>query len=228
MKKLGFTLLLLLLAQSFIKCSDDFDDKVPSGSVNNFIWKGLNQYYYWLSDSPDLADNRFATTGEYDNFINSYNSPEALFNHLLVDPSIDRFSVLFSDYTQLEQALTGTQMNNGVDYELRYKQGSSTELFGWVRYILPNSDASTKAINRGAIFYAVNGTPLTTSNYRSLLNEVNYTLNFASYDAGAITPNGNSVSLSSIQDQPPGVAPPTNQIEFAAVSPCATVTVFAT
>ena len=195
MKKLGFTLLLLLLAQSFIKCSDDFDDKVPSGSVNNFIWKGLNQYYYWLSDSPDLADNRFATTGEYDNFINSYNSPEALFNHLLVDPSIDRFSVLFSDYTQLEQALTGTQMNNGVDYELRYKQGSSTELFGWVRYILPNSDASTKAINRGAIFYAVNGTPLTTSNYRSLLNEVNYTLNFASYDAGAITPNGNSVSL---------------------------------
>lgn len=195
MKKIGFSLLVLLLAQSFIKCSDDFDDKVPRGSVNNFIWKGLNQYYYWLTDSPDLGDDRFASIGEYNDFITSYNSPENLFNHLLVDPSIDRFSVLFSDYTKLEQALTGTQMNNGVDYELRYKQGSTTEIFGWVRYVLPNSDASTKAIYRGDIFYGVNGTPLTTSNYKNLLNEVNYTLNLATYDGGAITPSGNSVSL---------------------------------
>lgn len=195
MKKLGLTLLLLLFAQSFIKCSDDFDDKVPSGSVNNFIWKGLNQYYYWLTDSPDLADNRFQNNEQYEDFINSYNSPETLFTHLLVDPSIDRFSVLFSDYTQLEQALTGTQMSNGIDYELRYKQGSTSELFGWVRYILPNSDASTKAVYRGDIFYAVNGIQLTTSNYKSLLNEINYSLNLANYNGGAITPNGNSVAL---------------------------------
>lgn len=195
MKRMMVILFAILFAQSIVKCADDYDDTVSYGSVNNFVWKGLNLYYYWLSDSPDLADDRFATNNDYDNFINSFNAPEALFNHLLVDPTIDRYSVIFSDYTELEQALNGTQKSNGVDYELRFKQGSTTELFGWVRYIQPNSDASTKAINRGTIFYAVNGVSLNTSNYINLLNQDNYTLNLAEFDNGAITPNGNSVSL---------------------------------
>lgn len=195
MKKFGLALLIILLAQGIVKCSDDYDDNVSYGSVNNFVWKGLNLYYYWLSDSPDLADDRFASSNDYNNFINSFNSPEAIFNHLLVDPSIDRYSVIFSDYTELEQVLSGTQKSNGVDYELRFKQGSTTELFGWVRYIQPNSDASSKAIDRGAIFYAVNGISLNTSNYINLLNQENYTLNLAEFANGAITPNGNSVSL---------------------------------
>lgn len=195
MKRFGIVLLALLFAQSIIQCSDDFDDNPSFGSVNNFIWKGLNLYYYWLPDSPDLADNRFDTRTDYENFINSFNTPESLFNHLLVDQNIDRYSVIFSDYNALEQALSGTQKSNGVDYELRYKQGSTTELFGWVRYIQPNSDAATKNIQRGDIFYAVNGISLNTANYTNLLNQDNYTLNLANFDNGAITPNGNSVSL---------------------------------
>ena len=195
MKRMMVILFAILFAQSIVKCADDYDDTVSYGSVNNFVWKGLNLYYYWLSDSPDLADDRFATNGDYDNFINSFSSPEAIFNHLLVDPGIDRYSVIFSDYTELEQVLSGTQKSNGVDFELRFKQGSTTELFGWVRYIQPNSDASTKAINRGTIFYAVNGVSLNTSNYINLLNQDNYTLNLAEFDNGSITPNGNAVSL---------------------------------
>ena len=187
----GFVLLALLS----ISCSDDLDDNPQSASVNDFIWKGLNQYYYWLQDSPDLRDGRFTSDSDYQNFLNSYASPESLFEHLLVDGQTDRFSVLFSDYTALEQALSGTQKNNGVDYELRFKQGSSTEIFGWVRYILPGSDAATKTIYRGDFFYGVNGTALNVSNYRSLLGNDNYTLNLADYDGGNITPNGNSVAL---------------------------------
>lgn len=195
MKRMVLMLFAILFAQSIVRCSDDYDDTVSYGSVNNFVWKGLNLYYYWLSDSPDLADDRFASTNDYENFINSFTSPEAIFNHLLVDPAIDRYSVIFSDYTELEQVLSGTQKSNGVDFELRFKQGSSTELFGWVRYIQTNSDASTKAIKRGDIFYAVNGVSLNTSNYINLLNQENYTLNLAEFDNGAITPNGNAVSL---------------------------------
>jgi carboxyl-terminal processing protease len=195
MKKFIAIVLGLLLITSFVNCSEDFDDNPRSTSVNDFIWKGLNQYYYWLEDSADLADNRFANTQDYQNFINSFGTPEALFNHLLVAPEIDRYSVIFSDYTALEQALSGTQKNNGVDYELRLKNGSTTEVFGWVRYILPSSDAASKPIARGDIFYAVNGISLTTSNFRSLLGQDNYTLNMADFDNGAITPNGSSVSL---------------------------------
>ncbi len=195
MKKFLIILLVIFLSQSVIKCSDDFDDNISYGSINNFVWKGLNLYYFWLSDSPDLSDVRFSSNNDYENFIASFDSPEAIFNHLKVDPEIDRYSVIFSNYTELEQILNGNQKSNGVDYELRFKQGSSTELFGWVRYIQPNSDASTKNIQRGTIFYAVNGISLNTSNYINLLNQDNYTLNLAQFNNGAITPNGNSVNL---------------------------------
>lgn len=195
MKKFLIVLLVIFLSQSVVKCSDDFDDNISFGSTNNFVWKGLNLYYFWLSDSPDLSDSRFSTNSDYENFIASFNSPEAIFDHLKVDPTIDRYSVIFSNYTELEQILNGSQKSNGVDYELRFKQGSSTELFGWVRYIQPNSDASTKNIQRGTIFYAVDGISLNTSNYRNLLNQENYVLNLAEFNNGAITPNGSSVNL---------------------------------
>lgn len=196
MKKRIYLLSSLFLALFItFSCSDDFDDNPQRTSVNDFIWKGLNQYYYWLEDSPDLVDNRFSTNSDYQNFLNSFSPPESLFEHLVVDRQIDRFSVIFSDYDALEQTLSGTQKSNGVDYELRYKTGSSTELFGWVRYILPNSDAASKNIQRGDFFYAVNGTSLTVDNYRSLLNNDTYTLNLADYDNGNITSNGNTVSL---------------------------------
>ena len=53
-------------------------------------------------------------------------------------------------------------------------------------------------LKRGDIFYAIDGTPLTLSNYRSLLGASSYTLNLATYDAQneTLTPNNTSVSLS--------------------------------
>jgi hypothetical protein len=29
--------------------------------VQDFIWKGLNQYYLWQPDVPNLSDDRFAS-----------------------------------------------------------------------------------------------------------------------------------------------------------------------
>lgn len=194
-KVLKLSIILLVVCCGVVSCSKDFDDNPQSASVNDFIWKGLNQYYYWLTDSPDLADSRFGSTDDYFNFIDSF-TPENLFDHLLVDNSIDRFSVMYSDYNLLEQALTGNLKSNGVDYELRYVEGSTTDVFGWVRYIMPNSNASGKNIQRGDIFYAVNGTALTISNYQSLLSQDNYTLNLADLNSGVITPNGETVNLS--------------------------------
>lgn len=174
----------------------DDDLGIPSNlEVQNFIWKGLNLYYLWQADVPDLADDRFANQGELNTFLSAYNDPFVLFNTLTVDPSIDRFSVLVSDYTVLENLFQGVTKNNGVDYGLRYKTGSATEIYGWVRYIIPNSDASDKDIQRGDIFYAINGTPLTIDTYQDLLANETYTLNLADYDNGNITPNGQSVTL---------------------------------
>jgi C-terminal processing protease CtpA/Prc len=155
----------------------------------------MNLYYLWQEDVPDLSDSRFDNQQDLNGFLSDYSNPIDLFQHLRTDPTVDRFSAIFSDYTVLEGVLTGTAKNNGVDFALRYKQGSATDLFGYVRYILPGSDAATKDIARGDIFYAVNGTPLTVDNYQSLLSPDSYTLNMADYDNGNITPNGQSVTL---------------------------------
>jgi carboxyl-terminal processing protease len=199
MKKIvSFSSLLILLLVSFSCTKDDL--AVPDElRINDFVWKGLNQYYLWQTDVPNLADNRFANQSALNDFLKGYSNPTSLFNSLRVDNSIDRFSVIFSDYTVLEGILSGNTLNNGVDFGLRYKTGSTTDIFGWVRYIIPNSDASTKDIQRGDIFYAINGTPLTASNYQSLLAGTTYTLNLADYDNGNITPNGQSVTLTKTQ-----------------------------
>lgn len=192
-----FSLSIIVVLLIFQSCEDFDDHAVPYElEVKDFIWKGLNLYYLWQADEPNLADNRFAMQSDLNGFLEGYETPELLFEDLLVARTTDRFSVIFNDYTVLEGLLQGTAKSNGVDYGLRYKPGSTTEIYGWVRYILPNSDASSKNIQRGSIFYAVNGTPLTSNNYRDLLNLENYTLNLANYNAGNIMPNGETVELS--------------------------------
>ena len=191
--KIALWMCLLVFTYS---CTDNDDNPVPSGlEINDFVWKGMNLYYLWQADVPDLADNRFANQSELNTFLEGFDEPTNLFNALRVANSIDRFSVIYSDYSMLEGALSGNTLNNGMDFALRYKTGSNTDIYGWVRYIIPNSDAATKPIQRGDIFYAINGTPLTVDNYRSLLANDTYTINLADYDGGNITPNGQSVSL---------------------------------
>lgn len=188
-------IILFLFVLSGVNCADDFDDNPVRESINDFIWDGLNTYYFWQADSPDLNDSKNDNSQEYNSFLNSYPNPVDFFNHLKVNSTTDRFSVIFSDYTVLEQALSGVSQSNGLDIELRLKNGSSTEVFGWVRYVMPNSDASTKNVQRGALFFAINGIPLNTNNYSSLLANTTYTLDFADFDNGNITPNGNSISF---------------------------------
>jgi carboxyl-terminal processing protease len=200
MKKIAISSLLLLLLAIPFSCEDMDDNAVPSAlEIKDFVWKGMNLYYLWQADVPDLADDRFANQAELNTFLETYENPIDLFNHLRVPPATDRFSVIYSDYTVLEGVLSGNTLNNGVDYGLRYKTGSSGAVYGWVRYIIPNSDAATKDIHRGDIFYAVDGVSLyynsATDNNLSILNPTTYTLNFADYDGGNITPNGQSLSL---------------------------------
>ncbi|MFQ6602398.1 S41 family peptidase [Flavobacterium sp. C3NV] len=198
-------LLLFLLAYSLQSCEDQDDVAAPADlQVKDFIWKGLNQYYLWQADVPNLADDRFNNNQEaLNSFLRGYSQPEDLFQALLNKPiskfpkgqAIDRFSWIVSDYTVLEQELQGTTKNNGVDLRLSYKPNSTTDLVGYVRYIIPNSDASAKGIKRGDLFTAINGTQLTVSNYQSLLAGDSYTLNMADFNGTSFEPNGKTISL---------------------------------
>lgn len=207
MKRTYKLLILFIIGVIGFQSCDDMDDSLPSVTpgleVQTFIWKGLNLFYLWQADVPDLADNKITNKTEFEAFLVSKETPEILFQDLLNKPiskyplgeAIDRFSVLVSDYTYLENLFQGITKNNGVEFSLYRQSTTSSVVFGVVRYIIPNSDASGKDIKRGDIFYAINGTALTVDNYNSLLSSDSYTLGFASYNSGTITPNGESVAL---------------------------------
>jgi C-terminal processing protease CtpA/Prc len=197
---IAFVFFSLLVFQS---CEDIDDKPVPSElEIKDFIWKGLNLYYLWQADQPKLADDLFDTQRDLNVFLESYESPEALFSDLKVAPNIDRFSVMFSDYRVLENALQGGFKTNGIEFSLRFKDASQTDIFGYVRYILPNTSASSQGVERGMIFYAVNNIPMSSSNesvWRAAFAEDTYTLQFADFDGGNITPNGVSLSFTKAQ-----------------------------
>ena len=52
----------ILLLFFTISCKDK-DDNISSRQydfeIEDFIWEGLNTYYYWQNSVSDLADNRF-------------------------------------------------------------------------------------------------------------------------------------------------------------------------
>lgn len=197
--------ILVILGLLATGCEVEDDNRVPDDiAVNNFIWKGLNLYYLWQENVPNLADSRFSNQSELNQFLYSYPDANQLFQQLLYRPkslfpapgeAIDRFSVLFSDYNELEGILAGTTKNNGAEFALYYRDNSQNAIFGVVRYVLPNSDAFAKNIRRGDIFYAIDGIPLTKDNYNTLLNRDTYTMYFADYDGGTISPNGQMVTL---------------------------------
>jgi hypothetical protein len=127
--KIHFIILLLLAVFTLQSCQDQDDVAAPADlDVQDFIWKGLNLYYLWQADVPNLSDDRFATQQELNTFLAGYPVPEDLFDALRVDKSIDRFSWIVDDYIELEGQLQGTTNNNGVEFGLSLKATGSTEV----------------------------------------------------------------------------------------------------
>ena len=199
MKKFYALLLGLFILASCSKDDDDINgpDLNPSAdvTVQDFMWKAMNLWYFWQSDVPDLGDNRFSSDEEYTNFLASTSDPsDFYFDRLLY--AEDRFSFLNSDYKELTQNLSGISRSNGLEFGL-VLFADSDDIFGYVRYIVPNSNASAQDISRGEIFTEVDGQSLNLDNYRDLLfgENTTYTLGMADIGNGTITLNGKTVTL---------------------------------
>jgi C-terminal processing protease CtpA/Prc len=200
-------LLYVLLLFTLISCKDEDDNIAPRQydfEIEDFIWEGLNTYYYWQNSVPDLADNRFDSQKSYANFLSQFNANhELLFESLLSDK--DRFSWIMSDYTALEKQLSRIYTTSGMMIGLG-RTGNSDDLFAFVRYVLPDSDAATKNIVRGDLFLSVNNEQLTVDNYRALLSsEVeSFSIELAQINDQMVTPTGISVDLvkTEIQENP--------------------------
>ncbi|MCL6273011.1 S41 family peptidase [Muricauda sp. 2012CJ35-5] len=210
MKKLLFAFIASGLL--FVSCSSD-DNGIdnpnpdPPGTINDdldaqaFMWNAMNLWYFWQADVPVLADTRFANDEEFTEFLSQHQNPSDFFFDILLFGE-DRFSFLNEDYKELVNNLGGVSKSNGLEFGLvRFSEGD--DIFGYVQYIVPNSNASTTDIKRGDIFTRVNGTQLTLNNYVGLLFGDNdtYTLGLADIADGVITDNSTEIELTKIENQ---------------------------
>jgi C-terminal processing protease CtpA/Prc len=195
MKKRIF-LILFAVFLVFTSCFKDKDDTIQFASseeIQDFIYRGLNFFYLYKADTPQLANDAFASEAEKNTFISSFNAPEAIFD-FLKSPQ-DRFSLLVDDYIELENALNGVSLNNGMEFGLVRYPDNSGNVFGYVRYVLPNTSAQTQGVERGNIFNTIDGQQITESNFSDLLAPNNYTIGLATFDGTTITATGDTVSL---------------------------------
>ena len=178
-----YTALLFIVSISF-SCFEDDDDSISrSSEIKDFVWKGMNFAYLYKANSPNLANDRFESSIEYQNYLNGFNSPESLFESVVYDRQLtDRFSRITSDYIALEQQFSGVTKTNGAEFNFYYVPGSTSEIFGVVRLVLPESNASNTSIIRGQVFNKIDDQIITISNISSLLSNEIYSVGLAVYN----------------------------------------------
>lgn len=163
--------------------------------IHQFIWEALNDYYLWQEETPSLADEiKPVGSARYRELIKPYPEPEAFFESLKHQD--DKFSLIQSNYEDIENSIRGIDANNGLKFILS-RYGSGDSVLGVVTYILEESDAATKDIKRGDIFTGVDGQNLNANNYKELLygDNLNYTLNMAELNNNLLSPNGKNITL---------------------------------
>ena len=142
--------------------------------ISDFVWKGLNQYYYWQESVISLADSKLDNLSNYSFYLSQNPNPENFFNSLK-HPN-DRFSWISDDYEELENYLQGIDYSDGMEFGL-FLECNGQNVFGFVRYVHKNSDADINGIKRGYFFNTINGSILNKDNYGDLLFDDNVLTN---------------------------------------------------
>ena len=172
-------LLFLGIGMLIASCSkDDEPNEIVSvtlnSEVNEFIWKGMNYWYFWQADQPDLADTRFKTTDDFNKYLNSYSSSEDLFNDLVFQPDVvDDFSWYISDVDEQLNSFRGITTSYGIGFprNLIKPNPDSDDIVIFIAYVVPNSPAANAGLKRGDIISKVDGVAMNTDN-ASIINKV--------------------------------------------------------
>lgn len=203
MKKIKILLLTACVSLSMVNCSDDLDDTIRPATnleISQFIYRGLSFWSLYKEDVPDLANDRFASDAERDDFLSQFDSPEATFEGLL-SPN-DRFSILRDDYIELENALSGIRRSTGMRFSLFNDPSGNGNVFGVVRFVIDNSPAQDAGVQRGMIFTGIDGAQLTNvSDLGAIFAQDAFTINLADYDEATevFTLNGTDITLAQVE-----------------------------
>ena len=178
----------LTIVVSCKKDDDSGETEIPDGDgtvelqseVNEFIWKGMNYWYFWQADQPLLADNKFADTDEFYTFLNNYSSSESLFDDLVYQPNVvDDFSWYIPDLDEQLDSFRGITTSFGISFPSSPIQVGSDAVVIYIAYVVPNSPADVAGLKRGDIIYKVDGVESNLSNYQTVLNSIFYKENIS-------------------------------------------------
>lgn len=191
MKNYKALILLTLIAFLNYSCFEDNDDtQITGSSVNDFVWKGMNSWYYWQSQVPDLSDAKDDNLSEYNAFLNRTQNPKEFFNGLRFQyGTTDRFSGFIENYIEQLQEFQGISKSHGINYQ-PVQINSNGDVIMYVTHVVDNSPANTANIKRGDIISAINGTQLTVSNFNNIANDLfkdTVKLSFVTENGGILT-----------------------------------------
>ena len=161
---------IILVLSCFTSCNEE--EVKPSQQIqdiNDFIWKSMDDVYLWNDQLPQNIDR----TKEFD--------PEAYFEKLLYRPT-DKWSYITDDYQALINSFKGIEKSFGHEFKL-FRMTNSDDVYGVIKYVVPDSPADLAGISRGDVFYKVNGVNLNINNYTDLLFDIDsYSLSFGDFN----------------------------------------------
>lgn len=166
--------LLLFLALTpliFSACDDEDTDVAPpdpinaeNNYINSWIQEEMDFWYLWNETLPINTDRNL--------------TPDEYFTRLLNRD--DRFSWIQPNYEELIKSLDGINMEGGFEYVLYRESNQSDNVVAQIVYVKPNSPAAAAGLKRGDVITRINGTTMTTSNYRDQIERLkqNHTLTY--------------------------------------------------
>jgi len=203
MKLLKASLIAFLLI-SIVSCSEKED--TPSNiEVQDFVWKGLNAYYLWQDQVPNLYDTRFNNDQELYSYLSNAGDPSTLFynslhipNEYPKDPN-KTYSWIVDDYIALEQSFQSIRLTTGMKLKGADYLDTSGSYYVYVYDVVKGSDADANGVTRGMIITEINGTVITRNNVNTLLGNNSFTIHLADYNMGNPVTNTTTINVTKTQ-----------------------------
>lgn len=208
MKKISYILAAyLMLGFSFSSC-DKNDDPTPPTSgldkpINDFIWKGMNSWYNWQTEVPDLANTKDDDQDAYNTYLNSTANPEDFFYSLLFqNGTTDRFSWIVDDFVALNNSFQGITKSFGFRIQA-VSINSAGDVIFYVRYVAPGSPSDLAGIKRGDIINALDGVIMNEGNYSSVASKLsNETVTFSIVTENGVLIADKTITATVISEDP--------------------------
>ena len=175
------SVLVLLIAFLLYNCSKE--EIIPSDvEKNNFVWGGMNAYYKWQGEVEDLADTKFSTRAQLNEFLEGFEEPEDLFNSLL-NTDVDDCSWITDNFETIEDAFAGIKNTTGMKVNGMTAKDSN-DFYLYVYDVIAGSNAEFQGVTRGMIITEIDGVRLSLNNVEGLLSRDSFTISLAAYNGG--------------------------------------------